>query len=97
MVWGEMGRDPRINQYAGRHHWPTGSVLVAGGGLKMGQVIGATDARAQEIKGKVYTAQNVLATIYRFLDIDPRQTLQDFSGRPVPLLDDPRPITELMA
>jgi uncharacterized protein (DUF1501 family) len=96
VVWGEMGRDPRINEYAGRHHWGTGSVLMAGGGLKMGQVIGATDARAQEIKSHVYTPQNVLATIYRFLDIDPKQSLTDFEGRPRTLLDDPRPIQELM-
>jgi hypothetical protein len=62
----------------------------------MGQVVGATDGHAARPKARAVTAQNVLATVYHALGIDPTQTLPDFSGRPMPLLDDPRPIDELL-
>jgi len=96
VVWGEFGRSPRINRYAGRDHWPAaGFALVAGGGLRMGQVIGATDARGEKPNGRAYTPQNILATLYRFLGIDPATTLPDHNGRPMHLLDDREPISEL--
>lgn len=96
IVWGEMGRTPIINKnQGGRDHWPIGSALLTGGGLKMGQAIGATDGRAWHAKGNVYTAQNVLATIYQFLGIDLETQWLDHSGRPMYLLDDRRPIAEL--
>jgi uncharacterized protein (DUF1501 family) len=103
VMWGEFGRTPRIdvsgatNGTPGRHHHPPASfVLFAGGGLKMGQVIGATDARAERVKGKAVTPQNVLATLYHVLGIDPSLTFPDLSGRPMYVLDDQTPIAELV-
>ena len=96
VIWGEMGRTPRTNGN-GRDHWPqAGFAVVVGGGLRMGKVIGATDARAEQIVGRRYTPQNMLATLYTVLGIDPRTTFRDHLGRPQPLVDDPAPIAELM-
>jgi hypothetical protein len=103
VIWGEMGRNPRIGTSGmgtkpdGRDHWPqAGFTLVAGGGLRMGQVIGQTDARAERPVGNPYTPQNVLATLYHVLGIDPATTLPDHTGRPMYLLDDRDPVRELL-
>jgi uncharacterized protein (DUF1501 family) len=101
VVWGEMGRTPRVGTQrgtaGGRDHWPqAGFALLAGGGLQTGQVVGATDARGENPKTRPYTPQNVLATLYHVLGIDPGSTLPDHLGRPVPLLDDPRKVAELV-
>ena len=74
----------------------SGFAFLAGGGLKTGQVIGATDPRGENPRGIVYTPQNVLATLYGTLGIDPASTLPDHQGRPVYLLDDRRPVAELV-
>lgn len=103
-VGGEMGRTPRVGQGTGngaspdgRDHWPrAGFGLFAGGGLRMGQVIGRTDRVGGAAVGVPYTPQNMLATLYRTLGIDPATTLPDYAGRPTFLLDDQRPITELV-
>jgi uncharacterized protein (DUF1501 family) len=100
-IWGEMGRTPRVGSQrgttGGRDHWPqAGFAILAGGGLDVGQVVGATSARGERPAGEPYTPQNVLATLYRVLEIDPQTTLNDHSGRPVYLLDDPRPVRELV-
>jgi hypothetical protein len=61
----------------GRDHWPqAGFALLAGGGLRIGQVVGATDARGELPRGQPYTPQNVLATLYSVLGIDPAATLR---------------------
>jgi len=101
VIWGEMGRTPRVGTQrgttGGRDHWPqSGFALMAGGGFERGQTIGATNARGEVPLGKPYTPQNVLATVYRHLGIDPQTTLDDHSGRPVFLLDDPTPVKELL-
>jgi hypothetical protein len=101
VFWGEMGREPRITpnpgRTPGRGHWPqAGFALMLGGGLKMGQVVGATDGKGVHIVGRPNTPQNVLATLYHVLGIDPETTLPDHMGRPMYLLDDRRPIEELM-
>jgi len=101
VVWGEMGRTPRVGTQqgtvAGRDHWPqSGFALMAGGGLQMGQVIGATDPRGERPRGRPYTPQNVLATLYHVLGIDPVTTLSDHQGRPVYLLDDREKVAELV-
>jgi hypothetical protein len=102
VMWGEFGRSPKVyfepgKKTAGRdHHGPANFVLFAGGGLTMGQVVGATDARAARPRGTPYSPQNVLATLYHVLGIDPTTTLTDHTGRPMPLLDDPRRIAELV-
>jgi uncharacterized protein (DUF1501 family) len=101
VVWGEMGRTPRVGTQrgttGGRDHWPqAGFCLLAGGPLAMGQVVGATDARGENPKTRPYTPQNVLATLYHVLGIDPDSTIPDHTGRPVHLLDDTRKVAELV-
>jgi hypothetical protein len=100
VFWGEMGREPRITpnpgRTPGRGHWPqAGFALMLGGGLKMGQVVGGTDNRGANPTSRAYTPQNVLATLYHVLGIDPATTFPDHMGRPMYLLDDRRPIDEL--
>ena len=87
VVWGEFGRTPKINKDAGRDHWaPVNSALLAGGGMKVGQVIGSTD----KIGGQAVSSQvhylDVLATVYHNLGIDPHSFVPDVSGRPTPIL-----------
>jgi uncharacterized protein (DUF1501 family) len=98
VVLGEFGRTPKVSYPGpGREHWAdAGCVLIAGGGLKMGQVIGETDTRAEQAREKSISFQNIIATIYHVLGIDPGTTLADYNGRPQYLLDDPRPIAELV-
>ena len=98
VVWGEYGRTPKINGNAGRDHWPQASfALVAGGGFKMGQVIGATTSRAEQPLGGSYIPQNLLATLYReVFGIDPAATLPDHNGRPIALVEEREPIKELL-
>ena len=69
---------------------------MSGGGLKMGQVVGATDAHAAKPTTTPYTPANVMATLYHVLGIDPGTTIPDFSGRPRYLLDDQKKIAELV-
>jgi uncharacterized protein (DUF1501 family) len=96
VAWGEMGRTPVVVN-GGRDHWSDSAfALFAGGGLKMGQVIGATDSRCVRPRTQAYGPQNVLATLYDVLGIDPSATLPDYSGRPMYVLDDPKPIAELV-
>lgn len=101
VVWGEMGREPKITpnpgRAPGRGHWPqAGFAMLFGGGMKAGHVVGATDRIGGSPVGSHYTPQNVLATLYRTLGIDPGMTLNDHHGRPMHLLDDRRPIAELV-
>jgi hypothetical protein len=97
VVCGEFGRSPKINKMGGRDHWaPAGSVVFSGGGLKMGQAIGNTGPKAERSIDTDYSAQNVLATIYRHLGISPETKVPDFAGRPMYLLDDARAIRELI-
>jgi Protein of unknown function (DUF1501) len=67
-----------------------------GGGLRTGQVIGATDRHGGESRGTLYNPQNLLATLYHLLDIDPAATLPDHSGRPQYLVDHRTRIAELL-
>jgi hypothetical protein len=98
VVLGEFGRTPKIGYPGpGREHWAdAGCVLMAGGGLKMGQVIGETDTRAEKSRTGHISFQNIVATLYHVLGVNPRATLPDFNGRPQYLLDDPRPVRELI-
>jgi hypothetical protein len=97
IVWGEFGRSPIISSDGGRDHWPdAGCALLAGGGMRTGQVIGATDSTAARSLGNPHTVQNVLATLYRVLGIDPARTFNDLAGRPQYLLDDRSPIEQLL-
>jgi len=97
VVWGEFGRTPKINGTAGRDHWPTAmNALVAGGGLRTGQVVGGTNSNAEKPKERGYPVQRVLSTVYHALGIDPGMTFLDTFGRPQHLLSDREPITELL-
>ncbi len=97
VMWGEFGRTPKINGGAGRDHWsPVMSALVAGGGLKMGQAIGASSARGEYPKDKPYRVPQVLSTLYRAVGIDPAMTFTNGSGRPMYILDERQPVAELL-
>jgi hypothetical protein len=96
VMWGEFGRAPKISRGDGRDHWPeAGAAVVAGGGFKVGQVIGETDAHGGRSKGKPYTPSNVLANLYHHLGIDPATTIPDHAKRPMHVLDDREPVSEL--
>ena len=97
---GEFGRTPRVHNHKGcpgREHWgPAGNVLIYGGGLTMGQVIGATNAKGERPADRPLKPQDVLATIYHCLGINAAQTLINQVGRPVPILPNGTPISELI-
>ncbi|MBC8113716.1 MAG: DUF1501 domain-containing protein [Candidatus Saccharimonas sp.] len=97
VLWGEFGRAPRISRGDGRDHWPeAGAAVLAGGGFKVGQVIGETDSHGGRAKGRPYTPGNVLANLYRHLGIDPAITIPDHNQRPMHLLDDREVVRELI-
>jgi hypothetical protein len=98
IMWGEFGRTPKINgSDAGRDHWaPVMSALVAGGGLKMGQAIGSSSARGEYPKDRKVTPSQVLSTLYQALGIDAGMTFPNGSGRPMYILEDRDPVTELL-
>ena len=96
VAMGEFGRTPRVNKSAGRDHWGSVmSVLIAGGGLRMGQVIGSSSEKGEVPQDRPYRPENVLATIYRHLGIDPGQSFLDFAGRPRYVLENRGVIQEL--
>ena len=98
VVWGEFGRTPKINKGAGRDHWPNvACALLAGGGFRTGQVVGATDRLAAEAAERPVHFQEVFATLYQHLGIDAqRTTVTDLTGRPHYLVDaEYEPIREL--
>lgn len=99
IVWGEFGRTPKINAQVGRDHWPqVNCALMAGGGMKTGQVIGATDRIGGEAADRPVTFPEIYATLYRNLGIDASlTTIGDFSGRPQYLIEgQARPLPELV-
>ncbi len=99
---GEFGRTPKIayqdaSRRPGRDHWPRAmSVFLAGGGLKMGQVVGSTNARAEEPRERAMNSNCLLATIYHRFGIDPTHLYHDRTGRPIPILAEGEPIEELL-
>jgi hypothetical protein len=98
VVWGEFGRTPKVNKDGGRDHWPAvGPALLAGGGIKGGQVLGATDRHAGTVTTRPVHYQDVFATLYHNLRIDPETTtVNDPNGRPQHLLDQGKPIREVI-
>jgi uncharacterized protein (DUF1501 family) len=97
LVWGEFGRTPRINGQGGRDHWPgCMSAIVAGGGLRMGQVIGATGRRAEAPRDRALRPEDLLRTVYDVLGIDPRHEFLNEAGRPLAVLNQGQPIVELL-
>lgn len=106
VVTGEFGRTPRISSQIGtqtgvmqpgRDHWPNAmSMLVSGGGMRTGQVIGSTNSKGETPKDRPLTPNDLWATVYRHLGIDPNRAFPDLSGRPLPILPFGEPIDELL-
>jgi uncharacterized protein (DUF1501 family) len=102
---GEFGRTPLVTHAPknfsdqiglGRDHWPHAfSALISGGGLRMGQVVGETNARGEYPVRDRVTPQDLLATVYTHLGIDYTQPIHDLSGRPIPILPHGSPIAQL--
>jgi hypothetical protein len=91
VCWGEFGRTPRINKEAGRDHWPQVScALLAGGGLRTGQVIGSTNRLGEYAKDRPVTFGEIFATLYHSLGLNlETTTIPDPTGRPLHLTDGP--------
>jgi uncharacterized protein (DUF1501 family) len=97
LVWGEFGRTPRVNKDAGRDHWPGAmSVVLAGGGLKMGQAIGQSDAKAEYAKERPISPEDVLSTMYSVLGVDQNIEYLNEAQRPLKILNSGEPIKELV-
>ena len=98
LVWGEFGRTPRINDGAGRDHWPQVScALMAGGGMRTGQAIGATNRLGEYAAARPVHMQEIIGTAYHNLGIDVMNTtLSDPTGRPQFLVDIREPMKELV-
>src|SRR5207248_7661887 len=98
VAWGEFGRTPKINKNAGRDHWPrVASALVAGGGLRCGQVLGSSTRWGEEPRLRPVHFRDVFATLYQRLGIDVGTTqFTDLSGRPQYLVGEHRALPELV-
>ncbi|MFM1560427.1 MAG: DUF1501 domain-containing protein [Roseibacillus sp.] len=106
VVTGEFGRTPKINvstgsqtkvAQPGRDHWPRAmSMLVSGGGMRTGQVIGATNAKGEHPVERALAPEDIWATILNHLAIDPNQTFEDHGGRPHPILPSGKAVKELL-
>ena len=97
VMWGEFGRTPRVNKTGGRDHWGSlMSILMAGGGLRVGQVIGESTSKGEVPHTRPVGPQEVLATMYRHLGIDLSGHTVTNAGRPIPILPGGRPISELI-
>jgi hypothetical protein len=97
IVTGEFGRTPRINAGPGRDHWaPLNDALLIGGGLRMGQVVGESDSRAALVRSRPIAPAELFATVLHVLGIDPNIQFTHPSGRPMYMIDDARPIEEVV-
>jgi hypothetical protein len=98
IVWmGEFGRTPRINQNAGRDHWPRSwSVVMGGGGVKGGQVVGATDKDGVDVTDRPVGVMDLIATMTRAMDINIDTQYTTPRGRPMKIVDGGQPIRELV-
>ena len=95
---GEFGRTPKVNEKAGRDHWPYAmSILTAGAGIPGGQIVGATDAKGYYASDNVHSPEDFAASLYTKMGIDPTQVLHNASGKPVQLVNGGHPIKELFA
>jgi hypothetical protein len=101
VVMGEMSHTPRLSNFQGqpgREHWSRAmSVLLSGGGLRMGQVVGSTTAKGEEPRDRPLAPNDLLATFYRFLGVPLELAFHDLRGRPMPILPSGEPIGELLA
>lgn len=99
IIWmGEFGRTPKINPNTGRDHFPRAfNVLLAGGGIRGGQVIGATSADGMEVKARPVSVPDLFCTFCQSLGIDPRKQNMSGLGRPIKIVDGGSPVKELFA
>ena len=96
IAWGEFGRTPRVNAQAGRDHYPNVfSAALAGGPVRGGRVVGASDAKGAFPRANPKAPQDVLATLYHHLGVDPQRQYVDNAGRPIAVLPGGKPIEEL--
>ncbi|HEV3136491.1 MAG TPA: DUF1501 domain-containing protein [Pirellulales bacterium] len=97
VITGEFGRTPKVNRNAGRDHWaPLSTLALAGGGLKMGQVVGESAPKADLPKTQPIRPQDLMATVFHVLGVDPHTQFVNPAGRPVYMLEDGRPISALV-
>jgi hypothetical protein len=97
VITGEFGRTPRINGSAGRDHWaPLSTLALAGGGLKMGQVVGQSSEKAEYPKSTPITPQDLMATVFHVLGLPQDLHYKDPTGRPTPMITGGKPIAELV-
>lgn len=97
VVTGEFGRTPRINKNAGRDHWgPAFTVALGGGGIHGGRVIGKSDSRAEKPADRPYGPEDLAATVYGLLGINPEEEFYTPEGRPVKIANEGRRIHELL-
>ncbi len=97
VITGEFGRTPRINGSAGRDHWaPLSTLALAGGGLRMGQAVGESSAKAEVPRTRPITPQDLMATVFHVLGIPQDLQYNDQTGRPMPMVHNGRPIAELV-
>ncbi|MBI3209358.1 MAG: DUF1501 domain-containing protein [Candidatus Solibacter usitatus] len=95
---GEFGRTPKVNKQAGRDHWPKAfSVVLAGGGMKRGTVIGATDKHAAEVTDRPITVEDLSATIFTALGVDIHALNHTPEGRPIAVVNGGKPVAEAFA
>jgi hypothetical protein len=97
VISGEFGRTPKINGSGGRDHWaPLSTLALAGGGLRMGQVVGESAEKVDVPKTTPITPQDLLATVLQVLDIDPRLQYSNQAGRPTYMVENGRAIEDLV-
>jgi len=97
LALGEFGRTPTINKNAGRDHWPSAmSVVAAGAGVPRGQVIGATDAKGHSSSERRLSVEDFSTTLFAKMGIDSTKFYHDALGRPLPIVDGGKVISELM-
>jgi uncharacterized protein (DUF1501 family) len=98
VVWfGDFGRTPKVNPTAGRDHWSTASVaLMAGGGLKVGQTVGSTNALAEYVTDSPVSPQDIAATIYHTLGVNLHTWYKAQDGRPIELCPEGKPVKQLV-
>jgi hypothetical protein len=97
VVTGEFGRTPRINKNAGRDHWgPAFTVALGGGGIRGGRVVGRSDARAERPASEPFGPEDLSATMYHLVGIDPDDEFYTPEGRPVKIVNNGRVIQELL-
>jgi uncharacterized protein (DUF1501 family) len=97
VVTGEFGRTPKVNRNAGRDHWaPLSTLALAGGGLKMGQVVGESAPKVDVPKSTPIRPQDLMATVFHVLGIEPKTQFVNQDGRPVYMLEEGKPIADLV-